>query len=146
MKNEILEQASKDIRLLSVRRQAIEGIRARIRLLDADVGAIGGSDFDRLKVKRSRNRHGRQHTRLEQKERLQEQEGALLAIIEHTERVLQQMHEDDALVLSSFYGDEAHRGEVVRRLGEQLHVSQTEIYRIRERALEEFAGRMGYIV
>lgn len=141
----ILERAAGELKKLNIRRQAIEGIRVRVRMLEMDAVGFGGMDFERMRTNgKHRKRSGRVGT-VEERERLQQQEQVLQCWIEHTEQTMRIMHPDDERILRVFYCENRKSGDAVRILMDELHVSQTEIYRMRERALREFAERMGYL-
>ena len=146
MMSQVLDRVAGELKLLNSRRQAIRGIQMRIRLLESDAAGIGCLDFDRPRVNSKQKKNGKRLGTVEERDKLYKQERALKGWIEHMEQTLSQMHPDDEKILRIFYCENRRSGDAVRLLESELHVSQAAVYRMRERALEEFAARLGYLV
>lgn len=142
---DVLERTAKELKALESRRQAVKGIRVRIRMLETDVVGIGGFDHERPRVNESKGRSGR-YGNMEERDELQRRERALQGWIEHMESSLAGMHPEDQRILREFYCTGKPAGEAVRVLEEALNMSRSDIYRKREGALSELAARLGYIL
>lgn len=70
---------------------------------------------------------------------------ALESHLRHVEQALAALGEDERTVLEVFFCFSLRPAAAVVRLQGELNVGRSEIYRIRERALWEFAVCMGYI-
>jgi DNA-directed RNA polymerase sigma subunit (sigma70/sigma32) len=140
-----MEKAANDIRLLETRREAVKGLQAQIRMLEADITSLPGVSAGSAPVQGGGNR---QEVRLcgyvDRKTVLEKQKRALQQMIEHTEKILKGMDPTDRAILTAFYLSDQYRGDAVRELEERYHISQSCVYRYRDRALRFFAERMGY--
>lgn len=141
--NTILERTADELRKLNSRRQAVNGIRVRIRMLETDVVGIGGVDFSRPRVNEQQKRSGRTAV-VEERDRLRQQEKALSAWIEHVEQSLSQMHPEDQRILRVLYCENRKKGDALRILEQEVHVGRSEIYRMRDKALEDLSERLGF--
>ncbi len=142
MVQDYMERAADDIRLLETRKQAVRSLRARIRMVEADAVSLSGAGTSAAPVRGGGNR---QEQRLigmiGRKEKLEKQERAMRDMVTQTERALYKLTADERQVLLWFYLP----GRIaVRQMQERLHMSRAGVYRFRDRALEKFAGMMGY--
>ncbi len=142
----ILERTAQELGMLNSRRQAVEGIRVQMRMLETDVVGFAGVDFARPNVNGKQKKKPIRLGTIEERERLQRKEQALQGWITHVEQAMKQMHPEDVEVLRVLYLENRRKGEAVRILSDDLHVSSAEVYRMRERALADLAARLGYIV
>ena len=139
------DRAIDDLKLLEVRRQAVEGLRAQIAAVEADAvsltGASGGTP-----IKGGGNRQEiRLCSYIDRKDKLVAKESAMLALVKQTERALAALGKTERAVLNAFFCENRRPGEAVRELEMLEHISRSEAYRLRERALWLFAGMMGYL-
>ena len=74
---------------------------------------------------------------------IEKERAQLLKLIKHTERALDQLPEQGKRVLLLMYSGHLAPGAAVIKAEEELHCGRSEVYRIRERAIVEFAQRMG---
>ena len=143
---EHMARAAEDIRLLEVRKQAAHSLRARIRMVEADACSLGSSTSSAVPVRGGGNRQEQRVIgMISRKEKLEKQERALRNMVIQTERALYKLPEQERALLLTFYGSGLRRGDAVRRLERQLHVSQATVYRLRDKALRSVAAMLGYI-
>ena len=140
------KRAIDDLMLLEVRRQAAEGVRIRIRQLEADAVSLSAVSYSTIPTRGGGNRQEqRLCAMMAKKERLERERDNLISIVEYTEACLARLPDRERAVLSAFYLNRLSRGEAVRKLERELYVSEATVYRIRERALTTLAMMMGYI-
>ena len=143
MKTKLL-RAEEELKSLSRRRMAAEGLRVQIRMLEADAVGIGGCDATRPKVDEPR-RKGGIRTTLEERTLLEEKEKALSTWVQHVEKVLKSLPYMQEQILRGWYCSGMLPGDATLQLEKELHVSRATIYNLRERALKEFASRFGLL-
>lgn len=140
-----MERAVTDLQLLEIRRQAAEGLRAQIAMVEADILSLSGVSYSKTPIRGGGNQQEqRLCAYIDRKSGLEAKEKAMHKLVRHTERVLNSLGEPKRTVLVTFYCRGLRPGEAVRRLEGELHMAQASIYRIRERGLWEFACQMGY--
>lgn len=143
MKTALL-RAEEELKSLSRRRMAAEGLRVQIRMLEADAVGIGGYDAARPKVDERRKKGGIRTT-LEERTLLEEKEKALSEWIQHVEKALKSLLPMEEKVLRVWYCSKLKPGDASAQLEQTLHVGRSKVYEIRNEALEEFALRLGLL-
>lgn len=137
-----IERSKNVLRKLEQNRLATEGLRVQAEQLDADmvheseIGYISADGTDpsaRMKVL------------LDKKWVLEKREKALRSHVHHVDRVLAALDKDEREVLKAFYCSGLKPGAAVVRLESEQNISRSGAYRIQERALWNFADRMGYL-
>lgn len=142
-----MERAITDLQLLEQRRMAIKGLALQIQQEDADAASLSGVSFDKAPSRGGGNKQEqRMCAILKSKQELERRQATLQALVDHTELALSSLPEREREVLTEMYTKQQHRGDTVRRLENKLYISAPSIYRIRERALRQFALRMGYLI
>ena len=140
------QRAVTAIQLLEVRERAADGLLVQIRELEADNVGVSGIDTRKVPVQGGGNAQERRLAAyLDRKATLEAKERALREQVKHTRCVLDSLPLPERVVLTTLYGSDQRRGDAVRSLEFQLHMSQASIYRLRERALWAFAYGMGYV-
>lgn len=139
------QRAITAIQLLEVRERAADGILVQIRELEADNVSVSGVDTRKAPIKGGGNAQERRLAAyIDRKAKLEQKEKVLREQVKHTRRVLDSLSLPERVVLTTLYCSDQRRGDAVRSLEFQLHMSQASIYRLRERALCAFAYGMGY--
>ena len=140
------QRAITDIQLLEERERAADGLLVQIRELEADNVGVSGIDTRKVPVQGGGNAQERRLAAyLDRKTKLEAKERALRELAKHTRRVLGSLQLPERVVLTTLYCSGQRRGDAVCSLEFQLHMSRATIYRLRERALWNFAYGMGYI-
>ncbi len=137
-----IEQAKKDLSELETKRQAVEGLRVQIQQLDADM--VAASELGYI-VAGEKEPSAKMKALMDEKRVLCEKEKAVRAHLRHVDHVAAALDEQEWLALKLFFCRGLKPGQAVRRLEDRLHISRSEVYRLREVALWHFACRMGYI-
>ena len=141
-----MKRAVEDLQLMEQRKLAIGALNIRIRRLEADMVSLTGAGGGKTPVKGGGNRQEqRLATFIDRKRQLEQAEQGLRELVEHTEKCLQSLPDKERAVLSAFYLSNLSRTEAVRKLEQELYVSEATVYRIRERALVSLALMLGYI-
>ncbi len=139
---EYISQAENDLRLLNVRKQAIQSKKAQIRMVEADAYSLSSSGASAVPIRGGGNQQeARLCGMIDRKDKLRREERALRDIVRATERALAALSDDERDVLKMFYIGERLP---VREMEERLHISRAGVYRLRERALLQFARLMGH--
>ena len=142
-----MERALTDLEQLEQRRLAVDGLGVQIRQLEADAASLPGVRCDSVPVRGGGNKQERRLCALvESKQKLEREQASLRELVAHTERALKSLPEKERITLTELYTKDKYRGEAVRELEERLHVGRSEVYRIKDQALRQFALRMGYTV
>lgn len=126
--NERFERVSLQLRLLHPRRFAADRLRLRRREVETDAIRLVEKRYAEPVVVICA--------------RLREQERALRDTVELIERMLDALPLPQSTVLRAMFVD--GRDDAVPWLLAQLHVSRSQLYRIRDRALDKMATMMGY--
>lgn len=125
-------------------RQAIDGLRAQISALQADMihlTELGYGQPDDPEGAPS----PRMRVLLDKKRALEAKEQALTAHVKQVGRVLAAMDKDSRTVLTECYCTRGDVVDAVRRLERKLNTSDSTVWRIKRQAMREFAQRMGWI-
>lgn len=139
-----MKRAVEDLQLMEQRKLAIGALNIRIRRLEADMVSLTGAGGGKTPVKGGGNRQEAKWCAwLDRKQKLEAEERGLRELVEHTEKCLQSLPDKERAVLSAFYLSNLSRTEAVRKLEQELYVSEATVYRIRERALIQFSYMMG---
>ena len=138
------KQEERTLTDLEKNRQAVSGLKAEILRLDADMVhetelGYGWSDEE------TRVNSPRMKELIDRKRALEAELAAVSAHVAQADAALLAMCTTHTLVLKEFFCEGRYRGAAVVKLQRQLNVSEATVYRIKRRALEEFAHRMGYI-
>ncbi len=115
------ERVKVTLRELERERQAVDGLRVQIEEIEAD-------DRQRAAEKQALERRWR----------------AKRNHVAHVDRVLASLSEQERDILQHFYCQRLKPGEACNRLERRWNISQSEVYRQREKLLAECAVRMGY--
>lgn len=141
-----MAETIKTLQLLEQRKMAIGALNIQIRGLDADVASLSGRGYGSTPVQGGGNRQEERLARwIDKKARLERERDKLVAIVEHTEECLARLPERERAVVTAFYLSNISRCEAVRKLEQELYVSEATVYRLREKALTVLAMMMGYI-
>ena len=139
------DRAIDDLKLLGVRRQAVEGLRAQIADVEADAVNLTGSSGG-TPIKGGGNRQEKKLcTYIDRKMELEAKESLLRLQVRQTERALAALGKTERAVLVTCFCEGQRPGKAIRELEGRLHMSQATIYRVRERALYNFAYIAGYL-
>lgn len=134
---EALQNLSKD-------RQAINGLEAEILEKQADMihlTELGYGQPDDPEGAPS----PRIRKLMDEKRVLEAKEQALTAHVKQVDRVLAAMDKDSRTVLTECYCTRGDVVDAVRRLERKLNTSDSTVWRIKRKAMREFARRMGWI-
>ena len=137
-----IELAKLALQKLEQSRQAADGLQVQIRQLEADM--IAASEIGYI-APDGIDPSTRTKALLDRKRVLEAKENALRCHVKQVERALAALKESEREVLGKFFLSGLRPGEAVRLLEEKLHVSRSEVYRLREVVLWDFACRMGYM-
>lgn len=137
-------QAIDALKLLEVRRQAAESLRVRRLDMEEDAVSITSVCCDKTPLKGGGNRQQeRMADSIDRRDKLAKKEQSLRELVHNTEVCLASLGERERAVLDALYIH--RRNSAVSWLEKHLHISRAEVYRTKDRALEEFAIRMGYL-
>ena len=137
--------AIEDLKKYKAREESLRNIAERIKALKEKSVAIKSSSTSAAPIKGGGNRvEGRLLDNIVERERLKHTYKATKHLVEITERGLLHLKDDERFVLDAFYisGQEKH----IERCMEELHLEQSQIYRIKDRALYRFTIAMYGIV
>ncbi len=123
------QRVVQELTLLRVRQYAADSLRLRRREIETDALRLVDEPPDRSAMAACA--------------RLRGQEEALRATVTHTERMLDALSLPQNTVLRALYVDE--REGAVEWLQAQLHISRSQLYRVRDKALTRLGAMMGVV-
>ncbi len=137
------EAAIRELKLLEVRRMAADSLRLRRRELEVDALAPGGYRYDNTPVMGGgSDPQERLINTIDRCDTLQKKETALREMVAQTERAISALLPRHRTVLDALY---VHpKSNPITWLQAHLYLSRTQVYRVREEALTQFAMLMGH--
>lgn len=135
------KEAVEDLKNYAKRKVAVQSLRERMEMLQAECEAPGQVRMDRLPQKNGAGGAEARMIRLiAEKERLGENLRATQRMVEMVERGLGALGSEERRVLEGFYRQEG--GYKAERLAEEMHMDRATVYRMRDEALRNFTLAM----
>lgn len=135
-----------ELRQLEARRAAIKSMSRRILLLESQYGALRGISYDGDPVQGGEENKAEAAllANIAERQELGRKLKQTRELVSLTEDALAGLTETDRVVLDHFFINRK-KGHV-ETLEEELHVERTQVYRLRNSALIEFARRLYGVV
>ncbi len=135
-------RAIEELRLLPVRRQEAEALRTERRMIEADMTSISGMPMGSSPVRGGGNRQEKRLVDLIAKcQQLEKRERAVRERVRMAEKALYGMKKQERTALIRRF---VKQSAGIRDLEQLLFISRSEVYRLLDRGLRDFAKRMGY--
>ena len=133
--------AIEDLKNHKGRMESLENIMGKIKVLQAKSISINSSSTSTAPIKGGGNRvEDKLLNNIVERERLKATYKATKYLVEITERGLSNLNEDERFVLDAFYIEKPKRH--IEKCMERLCVEQSQVYRIKDRALYKFTIAM----
>lgn len=127
-----------DLRSLERNRFAVEQLKAELKTLDARFTALKATDYDKIPGSAGGNiQEDKMLTAIAKKDELEHDLNATALHVEDMERLLTVLEDDELTVVQKMF-IQRQRG-AAQKLGDELHLEKSQIYRIRDQALKKLA-------
>lgn len=127
-----------DLRSLERNRFAVEQLKAELKTLEARFTAIKATDYDKMPGSAGGNiQEDKMLTAIAKKDELEHDLKATTLHVEDMERLLTALEDDELTVVQKMF-IQRQRG-AAQKLGDELHLEKSQIYRIRDQALKKLA-------